>query len=144
MFVIGKKELFYNKILGKMFKKLGAIPVDRENVKPSTIRIVIKKIKSGNNLLLYPEGTRNRTEEGILASLKNGATLFALLTSVPVIPMMLDKKPKIFRKNILMVGEPVCFEGYKPDKNNIEKASLILKEKMQKIKEDIEIYKSKK
>lgn len=144
LIALGKKEVVNHKILGQLFKKLGAIPVDRENVQPSTIREVIIKLKEGGKLLLYPEGTRKKKEDGKMNKLKNGAALFALSTGVPVIPMMMDRKPKAFRKNILMVGQPIYFEGLKPDKEGIDKASQIIKNNMDGIKARIEDYKQSK
>ena len=141
MFVLGKKELFKFKIIGFMFKKLGALPVDRKNVSPATIKEIIKKLKAGEKLLLYPEGTRKTEKESMSADLKQGTALFALSTGVPIIPMMLDRKPKIFKKNILMIKEPIYLKNLKPNKENIEKASIILKEEMHKLKEEINNYK---
>lgn len=141
MIILGKKELINHKIFGKFLRSLGAIPVDRQNVSPSTIKEILNKLKNGSKLMLYPEGTRNKTEQGLLNALKNGASLFALSSNIPVIPMMLDKKPKVFRRNIIMVGKPIYFEGLKPNKEGIEKASGIIREKMEEVKADIAVYK---
>ncbi len=137
MFILGKKEVVNGKILGGLFKKLGAIPVDRENVAPSTIKEIIKKLKAGNKLVLFPEGTRRRTEDGIMSALKNGAALFSLSTGVPIIPTMIDKKPRLFRRNIFMIGKPIYFEGLKANKEDIAKASEIIKNKMEEVKQEI-------
>lgn len=134
MIVLGKQEVVNLKILGRLFKHLGAIPVDRNNVQPSSIKEVIKRLKGGNKLLLYPEGTRKKAAGVTLTALKNGASLFALSTKVPVIPMMLEKKPRIFRKNRIFIGKPIYFEGLKANKEDIAISSEMIKSKMEELK----------
>ncbi len=143
MMALAKKELIGVPVLGGLMRRLGAIPVDRKNVSPNTIKEVVRRLKAGEKLLLYPEGTRNKGEdETAMGTLKNGAAYFALSTGVPVIPILLDKRPKVFRKNILMVGKPIYFEGLKPNKEDIAKASEIIKGAMEQLRRDIDEYKA--
>jgi 1-acyl-sn-glycerol-3-phosphate acyltransferase len=46
---------------------------------------VVKAVKEGNNILIFPEGTRSRT--GSLIEAKKGVLLIARLTKVPIIPL---------------------------------------------------------
>ena len=142
MMALAKKELIEIPVLGGLLRCLGAVPVDRKNVSPSTIKEVVRRLKGGEKLLLYPEGTRNRRQDEVsMSTLKNWAAFFALTTGVPVIPILLDKRPKVFRKNIFMVGRPIYFEGLKPTKEDIAKASNIIKGAMEQLRQDIEEYK---
>lgn len=144
LMALAKKELMEIKVLGRLLRSLGAIPVDRKNVSPNTIKEVVRRIKGGEKLLLYPEGTRNRNDETEMATLKNGASYFALTTGVPVIPILLDKRPRVFRRNILMVGKPIYFEGLKPNKTDITQASVMIKEAMEGLRLAIDEYKQSK
>ncbi|MDD4002779.1 MAG: lysophospholipid acyltransferase family protein [Clostridia bacterium] len=141
MNILGKKEVVNLKILGKLFKKLGAIPVDRENVKPSTIREVIAVLKKGNKIVVFPEGTRKKPKGEKIGKIKHGASLFALSTNVPVIPVIFDKRPHIFRRNTLMIGKPFNIENLKLNKDNIVKASDIILDKMKEVIKELKEYK---
>lgn len=55
---IAKKELFNNKLLGKILTKLHVIPIDRDNPGISSIKTILKKIKEGYAIGIFPEGTR--------------------------------------------------------------------------------------
>lgn len=46
---------------------------------------VVKAVKEGNNVVIFPEGTRSRT--GSLIEAKKGVLLIARLTKVPIIPV---------------------------------------------------------
>jgi 1-acyl-sn-glycerol-3-phosphate acyltransferase len=142
MNILGKREVVNLKVLGALYKKLGAIPVNRENVEPSTIREVIAVLKKGNKLILFPEGTRKKPKGLRLGKIKNGAALFALSTGVPIIPMIIDKKPRIFRRNLLLIGKPFYLEEKRLNKENIAGATETIKRKMREVIEDLEKYKA--
>ena len=114
---MGKKELFKNRFINKVFRYLGGIPVDRERPDMSTVKTCVFALKKGRMLLLFPEGKRNKTEAELLP-LKRGMSFFALLAKVPIVPMMFYEKPKLFRKNYLIVGEPVYLTEYYGRKNS--------------------------
>jgi 1-acyl-sn-glycerol-3-phosphate acyltransferase len=69
---------------------LGVSIVKTTSVKPNTadkegIEKIIKIIKSGGNILLFPEGTRSRTASMIEA--KKGLLLIGKVTKVPIVPI---------------------------------------------------------
>lgn len=132
---LSKKELFKHKPAAFIFKKLGAIPVDRQNVSPATIKEVIKRLKAGKRLMLFPEGTRNRSGSDEMAVIKNGAAMFAIMANVPVVPMQLLKKPRPFRKNVLMAGEPLyAANSGKNGKEQIAAFSETIKASMESLR----------
>lgn len=108
---LAKKELFENKVLGWFLRILGGIPVDREKVDFSTIKTVLKTLEKGEVIAIFPEGTRNRTDAELLP-LKAGAGLFAVKGKVPVVPVMISKKCKIFRRTDIFVGESIDLSEY--------------------------------
>lgn len=123
--VLAKKELFKRKILAWYFKKLGAICVDRENVGLSTIKESIKALNNNKTLVIFPTGTRTDSVEEV-DNLKEGVAKFAIMGKADIVPMMLEKKPKLFRKNVLNVGKPIKIENYlsqKGDKSIYKKIS---------------------
>lgn len=114
---IGKKEIFKNKFARWFFRKMGAIEIDRENLDLATIKQIIKVLKDEKVLGIFPEGTRNKTDE-LLLPFKDGTTMFAERTDSPIIPIIIAKKPKLFRSNKIIIGSPMKME--KGNENNTE------------------------
>ena len=70
--------------------RLGAMLVKRIEIKPNSpdkdsINKIIKAIKGGENILIFPEGTRSRT--GAMIEVKRGILLFARMTKAKIIPI---------------------------------------------------------
>ncbi len=84
LFIMVKKEAFDNPIKGFYLRKVMCFPVDRSIVDTKAIRTAMKVINDGNNLGLFPEGTRNR--EGYVGEFKPGAIKFALRKKLPILP----------------------------------------------------------
>ena len=80
---MARKGLFSIPLLG-WFIKHYAIPVDREKTDPSTIKESIKRLKSGELLIIFPEGKRSVTGE--LQEGKRGAGMIASLSGATVVP----------------------------------------------------------
>ncbi len=104
--IIAKKELFDSKLVGKILKSYGAVAIDRDNPGVKTLISVIKNLKNGEKILLFPEGTRNKTGTTELQSIKEGAATFALRAKCPIVPVIIYKKARLFSKNKMIVGKP--------------------------------------
>jgi len=69
---------------------LGAKLVKSINIKPNSadkdaITSIVKSVREGNNILIFPEGTRSRT--GALIEAKKGILLIARLTKAQIVPI---------------------------------------------------------
>lgn len=131
-YVLGKKESFSPKIVGWFLKTVGGIPIDRDNPSPATLLQCVKLLKSGERLLIFPEGTRNKTDQPLLP-LKGGAALLAIKSKVPVQTVFIQGKSRLFRRNYVKVGEPFElseFYGQKLTAETLQKADDIIKEKL--------------
>lgn len=94
---MGKKELFNNKVIGFLFKKLGAFPVDREGISMSAIKNSMAVLKDNEVLGIFPEGKRvDRYDEN---NAKPGIALIANKAKVNIIPFYI-KGPYKFRGKI--------------------------------------------
>ncbi len=71
----------------RWFIKHYAFPVDREKTLPSTIKEAVKRLKSGELLVMFPEGRRSETGE--LLEGKRGIGMVASISKVPVIPTLI-------------------------------------------------------
>ena len=108
---LAKKELFSKKFNSWFLRKMSAIPIDRNAVDLKAIKACLKVLKEDKLLTIFPEGTRNQTEEALL-EIKNGAGMIAVKSGAPIVPMWLEKRPRAFKKNRLIVGEPISMEAY--------------------------------
>ncbi len=102
---IGKAELFKNKLFGWLLKKFDVIPVDRTKADLGAIKKVLGAIARKRHVCVCPQGTRSKPGEIDENTVKDGISLFALRTGTPVLPIVILKKPKIFRFNKIVVGE---------------------------------------
>jgi 1-acyl-sn-glycerol-3-phosphate acyltransferase len=97
-----KKELLYIPFLGQMFG-LACLPMDRSSKKArhaSKVRL-LKDLKAGISVLIFPEGTRNRSK-GPLLPFYDGAFELALEAQVPILPVVLTNTKKINRVGTLL------------------------------------------
>ncbi len=129
---IGKEEAFKSKLGGWFLQKMGGIPIKRGENDLAAYRKILNALKEGKQLLIFPEGTRNKGENTDIAPFYTGAALFAIKSDAPIIPVLLFRKPKPFQKNFLLVGEPFGLNEYLalPPKVQKEKATEFLFAKM--------------
>lgn len=102
---MAKIELFDNKWLGGFLTKLGAFGVDREGADISAIRSVMKYIRAGEKVGIFPEGTRVSTDGAVEA--KSGAVRMAAKLKVPITPVFITRRKWIFRKVKIVIGAPI-------------------------------------
>ena len=102
---MGKKELAKNPILAWLFKKLHMITVDRGNTDMAAMRASIKALRDGGVLAVFPEGTRHHT--GLMDELEEGVSLIALRSGVPLIPVFVTPKFRLFRRTTCVIGDPI-------------------------------------
>lgn len=82
-----RASLWRNPFIGFLLDLFGGIPVDRDNPGPSSMKGAIDRLRSGNPVLVFPEGTRTR--DGRLGRCKAGPALFARRAGAPVVPVYL-------------------------------------------------------
>ena len=109
IYFMAKAELFKNKILRKLFKMVGAFPVERGKRDSSAIDNAEKILKNGEQLGLFIEGTRSKTDDFLRP--KTGCAMIAYKTGATIIPICItgtsEHKLKIFKKNVVSIGKPI-------------------------------------
>ena len=118
-YFMGKKEMFKNKLIGKYLKSLGGIPVDRSKADLSAIKNSLTVLKKGKKLIVFPEGTRNKKSEE-LQEIKSGAAMLAIKAKVPVLPIHIAKRAKVFCRQRLYIGEPFDLSEFYDQKLSAE------------------------
>lgn len=142
-YVLSKDSLYKNWFTRWFFRSCCGIPVNRENVSIATIKESLTVLKKEKILTIFPEGTRNKTEEPLL-EFKAGASVFAVRSGAPIIPMYIVKKGNFFRRNVVMVGEPIYFDNTFKGEEGTKKANEIIKEKMLELKQIYDNKRNKK
>lgn len=129
---MAKKELFKNRLLGWLFKKLNAFPLDRKGNDLKAIKTALSLLKSGEVLGIFPEGTRVRRGENVDA--KAGVSMLALRARVPVVPGVIVGEYKLFHRIYVVFGKPVSLEKYYDEKLSNEQLQQISEEILEEIK----------
>lgn len=102
--IMAKKELFERPFLRWLITKLGAFPVDRGHSDLSAVKTAIRAVRDGQNLLVFPEGTRVAKEGD--AQPKGGVVMIAMRTGAPLVPVYVGTKKKLFHRTRVVIGEP--------------------------------------
>lgn len=108
---VGKKEIFESKILGGIARKAKAISVNRDGNDVRGLLDCFKCLKNGDKICIYPEGTRNKTDQELLP-FHHGAAIMSIKCKTPIIPIVIYSKPKFFRRTDILIGEPFELTEY--------------------------------
>lgn len=109
MHSVAKSEIFEHKLFGSFLAYNGAIPIKRDSTDRAGIKNIINLLKENKNirLLIFPEGgiyKENYIENK--RKTKNGAVFMAATANVPIIPIYITTRPKLFSKVMVTFGEP--------------------------------------
>jgi 1-acyl-sn-glycerol-3-phosphate acyltransferase len=104
---IAKKELAYLPFFDMWIYILGGLFIDRKNIRNAlkTINKGIQKIKDGNGMLIFPEGTRSKGR-GLLP-FKSGAIKLATHSLAPIVPIAITGSYEVFEKDYRVHAAPV-------------------------------------
>ncbi|HEX7077553.1 MAG TPA: (d)CMP kinase [Candidatus Eisenbacteria bacterium] len=92
---LAKAELFQNKVFGAMLRGYNSIPIQRGPQARSGLRGAEEALNRGGAVLIFPEGTRNKS--GALLSPRAGIGRLAAITRAPVLPVRITGSNRIRR-----------------------------------------------
>lgn len=111
---LARDTLFRVPGLKQLIAFLDAIPIDREGGGLAGLKETLRRLKAGELVLIFPEGTRTR--DGEVAPLKPGFIAVARRSHVPLVPVGLDgayqawprtaRLPRLGRIAVV-IGEPI-------------------------------------
>ena len=124
MHILYKHELDQIPILARAFRLGGFIPVDRRNKEAAmrSIEAGARSLQSGNSFLIFPEGTRSRTDD--LLPFKKGGFIMAIKAQVPIVPIavrggraaMRKGSPLVYPAHLtITIGRPIETRGFTLD-----------------------------
>ena len=132
VYYFARKTLLKWPFFGPLFPAMNVIPVERDGNDMSALREVIKKVKEGNAVLLFPEGTRSL--DGDLQPARAGIGLVIAKTGAPVLPMRIFGAYEAFPKNArrfqlsqisVVIGEPIHFSAEEISNSSRETYQLL-------------------
>ena len=128
---MAKREYFDNKKTRWFFKAVGCISVDRSVHDGKAKKEAIETLKNGGAIGLFPEGTRNKTQEFLLP-FKFGAVSMAKKTDTYLVPFGITGDYVFRSKNLVIkYGKP-----FKVTDLELEEANNLLYETVKKLMED--------
>jgi 1-acyl-sn-glycerol-3-phosphate acyltransferase len=116
IYFLARRTLLDVPLLGSLLPKLNVIPVNQEGVDRGAIKALIRILKAGNAVLVFPEGSR--TLDGKLQPAEPGLGLVIAKTLAPVVPMRIfgahEAMPRgssglRFVPITIVIGEPISF-----------------------------------
>lgn len=107
----------------------GFIPTHRKSLAPSTIKMAVNALQSGEIMGIYPEGT---SMDEVLRPAKNGAAYLSTAATVPIVPIgvvgLKDAWPNLFRgirpRVKVRIGKP-CGPFTLPQEKEMRKPALV-------------------
>lgn len=115
-YFLGRYDLFPNRLLGRILRNLGWIPMRHYRFDRDSFRTAVELIKRGEAVVIYPEGTRSK--DGRLGPGKPGMGIIVAETGCRVLPVHLGGTHDVLpvgawwprlRPIRVRIGEPINF-----------------------------------
>lgn len=114
---LAKEDLFEIPIVGTVLRGAGQIPVARGSRDGSSLDRAADAIGAGEVVVIYPEGTVTKREDGLPMEGKTGVARLALRTGAPIVPMASWGSQAVWQKSgrgSLRIGRPILTEVGEP------------------------------
>jgi 1-acyl-sn-glycerol-3-phosphate acyltransferase len=85
---LARRTLFKFFLFRWLIQSLDAIPIDRDGSGLGGIKETMRRLRGGQRVLMFPEGTR--TKNGDLQPLKPGFCAMVRRSNVPIVPLAID------------------------------------------------------
>lgn len=137
LWYLAKAELFSVPVVGSLIRRLHAMPVDRNRGDRGALAAWEQQLTAGCAILLFPEGTRNKSRQ--LLKPKLGVGMLVYRTRVPVVPVHISGTENIWTTLLgvariqVRFGESISFEESPLSERRKDAYDFISNEVMRKI-----------
>lgn len=107
---LAKEELFRIPVVGRALRGAGQIPVSRGTRDRSSLERAVDALGRGEVIVVYPEGTVTKREDGLPMEGKTGLVRLAIATGAPITPMASWGSQAVWQKSgrgSLRFGRPI-------------------------------------
>jgi 1-acyl-sn-glycerol-3-phosphate acyltransferase len=122
---VAKDEMRKYHLLSIWMRNLHCLFLDRKDIKKGieTIHTGIEKLQSGISICIFPEGTRNKTEQDFLP-FHDGSFKMAQRAKCPIVPMTINNSAAVFENQfpkirkthvVLEYGKPIIIDELDKD-----------------------------
>ncbi|MCG3137159.1 MAG: hypothetical protein HJJLKODD_01002 [Phycisphaerae bacterium] len=95
---MARDTLFTKPIFGWMIRHLNAFPVKRDSADVGALKETLRRLKDGQMVLVFPEGTRSA--DGRIADFKGGPIAIAQRAQVPIVPVVIEGTHDVWGKGL--------------------------------------------
>lgn len=124
------KETMFKKPYGWFFRAISVIELNKEKLSTKTFRKVNNLLTRGHILCMFPEGSISEDE---LKTFKSGVVMMAAMSKADILPIYLANRKTFVQRKVAVIGNRLKYEDlFKspiPNKEEINKASILLMEK---------------
>jgi 1-acyl-sn-glycerol-3-phosphate acyltransferase len=118
IYFAAKKDLFSIPIIGTIIRYLNSIPIRRSGSDKEAILKLIKALKDGYGIIIFPEGTR--FSDDILHTAKPGIGLIAVRSEATIVPTYISGSNRLLeqiwrRKLRIIFGKPFSISNLNLD-----------------------------
>ena len=138
IYYLARNTLYQRPLIGPLLKRLNTVPVDRDRGDVSSIKAIIRLLRNGHRVIIFPEGTRSL--DGQLQPARAGLGMIIAKTLAPVVPVRVfgsfEALPRVgglkLRPVSVVVGKPMRFseDALKGDRDVYQKLSNQVMEKI--------------
>lgn len=136
IYSLATKDLYSSRLKAFFFEMAHCIQVDKDNFSLNSFHAVVKRLKAGKVVAIFPEGQINvGSSEG--SAFKSGAILMANTAGVPIVPLYIAPPRKWYHRRVAVLGEPVNIRemcGLRPSMTELDEVSRYLKEREQELR----------
>ena len=103
---LAKQELFDVPVFGRYMRQQEYIPIERNSIRRffKSYQKILDLIKSGNSIVIFPEGTRSFSDK--LGKFRPSSFSFLQETKVKIVPLAIDGSINIIKK-----GSKIIYPG---------------------------------
>ena len=110
------RSTLFKGLFGKIIAYINAMPINQNGADLASLKAIIKKVKEGKRVLIFPEGTR--TEDGSLGKGAAGVGMIAAKSKAIVQPVKIEGAYEVLPRDSKMprvhpitvkIGKPIDF-----------------------------------
>ena len=115
IYFLARRTLLERPLIGPVLAKLNTVPIDRDRGDLGAVKALLRLLKSGKRVIMFPEGTRSA--DGRLQPARAGIGLIIAKSLVPVVPLRIfgsfEALPRSggihFTQVSIVIGKPLYF-----------------------------------